>query len=201
VASIARFEIRIAGFGGQGVVTIGKVLGTAFTVYEKRNSVNTQSYGPESRGGACRSEVVVSDGDINYPYVRKADVFVALSQVAFEKYISDLKPEGSLVIDPNAVEPNAVEIDLTKEKFHIYRVPSMALAHEAGSLKYQNSVALGALYPLIGSLVKEASLRKALSENVPQKTIEGNLEAFDKGLKYIQTLNPEPVNVSIESIQ
>jgi len=201
VASIARFEIRIAGFGGQGVVTIGKILGTAFTVYEKRNSVNTQSYGPESRGGACRSEVVVSDGDINYPYVRKADVFVALSQVAFEKYIPDLKPEGSLVIDPNAVEPNAVEIDLAKEKFHIYRVPSMALAHEAGSLKYQNSVALGALYPLIGSLVKEASLRKALSENVPQKTIEANLEAFDKGLKYIRRLNPESVNVSIESIQ
>jgi len=72
-----RFEIRIAGFGGQGVVTIGRILGTAFSVHGGKNSVNTQSYGPESRGGACRSEVVVSEGDINYPYVRNADVLSA----------------------------------------------------------------------------------------------------------------------------
>ena len=99
-----RFEIRIAGFGGQGVVTIGKVLGSAFTIYEGINSVNTRSYGPESRGSACRSEVVVSRGEIHYPSVRRADVLVALSQTALDKYIGDLKEEGILLIDPNSVK-------------------------------------------------------------------------------------------------
>ncbi len=89
-----RFEIRVAGFGGQGVVTIGRVLGVAFTIYEGLNSVNTRSYGPESRGGACRSEVVVSQGEIHYPSVRKADVLVALSQTALDTYIRDLKEDG-----------------------------------------------------------------------------------------------------------
>ena len=182
MARIERFEIRIAGFGGQGVVTIGKILGTAFTVYEKRNSVNTQSYGPESRGGACRSEVVLSDGEINYPYVRKADVFVSLSQVAFEKYIADLKENGVLLIDPNSVDPSQVGHPCT-----IYPVPAMELALETGSLKYQNAVALGALYPLIRNLVKAESLKQALSESVPPKTVDANLKAFEKGRAYMQT--------------
>ncbi len=181
MAAIERFEIRIAGFGGQGVVTIGKILGTAFTVYEKRNSVNTQSYGPESRGGACRSEVVLSDGVIHYPYVRKADVFVALSQVAFDKYIPDLKEGGTLLIDPNSVDPIQA-----KDHHHLYTVPAMELAHEIGSLKYQNAAALGALHPLIRHLVKEASLKQALSESVPPKTVDANLKAFEKGLAYIR---------------
>ena len=88
-----RFEIRIAGFGGQGVVTIGKVLGYAFTLHEGVNSVNTRSYGPESRGGACRSELVVSRSEIHYPGVRNADILVALSQTALDAYIGDLKDE------------------------------------------------------------------------------------------------------------
>jgi len=181
VTPIKRFEIRIAGFGGQGVVTIGKILGAAFTVYEKRNSVNTQSYGPESRGGACRSEVVVSDGEINYPNVRKADVFVSLSQVAFDKYISDLNENGTLLIDPNAITNIPAQ-----NQYDIYKVPSMELAHEIGSLKFQNSVALGALYPLIKGFVKETSLKQALSENVPPKTVDSNLKAFEKGFEHIQ---------------
>ena len=176
-----RFEIRLAGFGGQGIVTIGRILGTAFTVYDKLNSVNTQSYGPESRGGACRSEVVVSAGEINYPYVRKADIFVSLSQLAFDNYIDELKENGKLLIDPNSVKP-----EIENGSSMLYRVPTMELAHEVGSLKYQNAVALGALYPLIKAITKEDSLRQALSENVPEKTIAANLKAFEKGKEYIQ---------------
>jgi 2-oxoglutarate ferredoxin oxidoreductase subunit gamma len=182
VEPIQRLEIRLAGFGGQGIVTIGRILGTAFTVYDKRNSVNTQSYGPESRGGACRSEVVVSDDEINYPYVRRADIFLALSQQSFDNYIKELKEDGKLLIDPNSVEPTTVNGSST-----IYRVPTMELAHDIGSIKYQNSVALGALYPLINTVTKEESLRKALSKNVPEKTVSANLEAFEKGKTYIQT--------------
>lgn len=177
-----RFEIRIAGFGGQGVVTIGKILGTAFSVHGGKNSVNTQSYGPESRGGACRSEVVVSDGEINYPYVRRADVFIALSQVALDAYVADVKAGGILVIDPEAVQRPPED-----GRLRVVEVPTVALSHEIGGVKYQNTVALGALYALIGGLIDEAPLLAALRSAVPAKTLDLNLSAFEKGKRYVQT--------------
>jgi 2-oxoglutarate ferredoxin oxidoreductase subunit gamma len=173
-----RFEIRVAGFGGQGVVTIGRVLGSAFTIHEGLNSVNTRSYGPESRGGACRSEVVVSQGTIHYPSVRKADVLVALSQPAFDKYIQDLKEDGILLIDPNSVK------DVPK-KYVCYEVPAMEIAYSVGNVKYQNSVVLGALAALLRSMIKKESLKSAVSENVPSKTVEKNIEAFEAGWAHI----------------
>ena len=169
-----RFEIRVAGFGGQGVLTIGRVLGVAFTIHEGINSVNTHSYGPESRGGSCRSEVVVSQGEIHYPSVRKADILVTLSQTALDTYIRDLKDEGILLIDPNSVK------DVPKNLV-CYEVPAMEIANSMGSVKSQNSVVLGALGALLKSMIKKESLKSALSENVPPETIEKNLEAFEKG--------------------
>ena len=175
-----RFEIRVAGFGGQGVVTIGRVLGSAFTIYEGINSVNTHSYGPESRGGACRSEVVVSQGEIHYPSVRKADVLVALSQTALDTYKRDLKIDGILLIDPNSVK------DVPKNLV-CYEVPAMEIAHSVGNIKYQNSVVLGALAALLESMIKKVSLKSAVSENVPPNTIEKNIEAFEAGWACIVT--------------
>ena len=177
-----RFEIRIAGFGGQGVVTIGKILGTAFSIHGGRNSVNTQSYGPESRGGACRSEVVVSDGEINYPYVRKADVLVALSQMALDTYVDDLKEGGILVIDPQAIKSVPAP-----ERFRLYPVPTLAIAHETGDVKYQNTVVLGALYAFIADLIRESDLLETLRESVPPATVDGNLAAFEKGKNFVRS--------------
>lgn len=174
-----RFEIRIAGFGGQGVVTIGKVLGHAFTIHAGLNSVNTRSYGPESRGGACRSEVVVSEGVIHYPSVRRADILVALSQTALNTYIDGIKEDGRLLIDPNSV----TNVDSTRD---VYEIPAMAIAHEIGSLKYQNSVALGALAALLESNIKKTAIASAISEHVPPKTIEKNIEAFERGFSFIR---------------
>jgi 2-oxoglutarate ferredoxin oxidoreductase subunit gamma len=173
-----RFEIRVAGFGGQGVVTIGRVLGVAFTIHEGINSVNTHSYGPESRGGACRSEVVVSQGEIHYPSVRRADVLVALSQTALDKYIRDLKEDGILLIDPNSVKE-------VPKNLVCYKVPAMEIAHSLGNVKYQNSVVLGALAALLESMIKKESLKSAVSENVPPETIEKNIEAFEAGWTHI----------------
>lgn len=174
-----RFEIRIAGFGGQGVVTIGRILGEAFSIYEGKNSVNTHSYGPESRGGACRAEVVVSDGEIHYPHVRKADLFIALSQVALDTYIADLKEGGMILIDPRSVK-NVPD----KHKYRVYEVPTMTIAHEIGGVKFQNSVALGAVYRLIAHMIKDSSLRQAISGNVPPETVGINIEAFERGVHY-----------------
>ncbi len=172
-----RFEIRIAGFGGQGVVTIGRILGEAFSIHEGKNSANSQSYGPESRGGACKSEVVVSDGDIYYPNVRRPDVLVGLSQRALDAYLPDLKEGGILLIDPITVTdiPHA-------EKYRIHKIAAMEIAHEIGDVKYQNSVALGALYTLIDNVLKESSLRKAITDNVPAQTVDINMKAFERGM-------------------
>jgi len=183
----SRFEIRIAGFGGQGVVTIGRVLGTAFTIHEGINSVNTHSYGPESRGGACRSEVVVSGGEIHYPSVRRADVLVALSQTALDTYLGDLKEDGILLIDPTSVT------QVPKEPAP-FGVPAMEIAHSIGDVKYQNSVVLGALAALLKPMLKKESLKSAVSENVPPKTIEKNVEAFEKGWAHILGSQMSPEN-------
>jgi 2-oxoglutarate ferredoxin oxidoreductase subunit gamma len=176
-----RFEIRIAGFGGQGVVTIGRILGEAFSLYEGKNAVVTQSYGPESRGGACKSEVVVSQGKIHHPNVRRADVLVALSQVAVDTYCADLKEGGILLVDSKSVKSIP-----TRNKYKVYEVPTMDIAHTVGNVKFQNSVALGALYPLIGHLIKDSSLREAISKNVPSQTVERNIEAFDRGITHVK---------------
>ncbi len=179
-----RYEIRIAGFGGQGVVTIGRVLGHAFTIHEGINSVNTRSYGPESRGGACRSEVVVSRKEIHYPGVRNADILVALSQTALDAYIGDLKDDGTLLIDPNSVKN-------VPGKMRCYQVPAMQIAHEVGSVKYQNAAALGALAAILCDRIKKDSLARAVAENVPAKSLEHNLTAFEKGWSHVSAaLNP-----------
>jgi 2-oxoglutarate ferredoxin oxidoreductase subunit gamma len=181
-----RFEIRVAGFGGQGVVTIGRVLGVAFTIHEGINSVNTHSYGPESRGGSCRSEVVVSQGEIHYPSVRKADILVALSQTALDTYKREMKEGGILLIDPNSVK------DVPKSLV-CYGVPAMEIAHSVGDVKYLNSVVLGALAALLKSMITKESMKSAVSENVPPKTIERNLEAFEKGWAHILNANTDVV--------
>ncbi len=177
-----RFEIRVAGFGGQGVVTIGRVLGVAFTIHEGLNSVNTHSYGPESRGGSCRSEVVISRVEIHYPSVRKADILVALSQTALDTYAQDLKVDGILLVDPNSVKD-------VPHSHVCYWGPAIEIAHTVGNVKYQSSVVLGALAALLKSIIKKDSMKSAVSENVPANTIEQNMEAFEKGWAHIIKAN------------
>ena len=180
-----RYEIRIAGFGGQGVVTIGRVLGHAFTIHEGINSVNTRSYGPESRGGACRSEVVVSRKEIHYPGVRNADILVALSQTALDAYIGDLKDDGILLIDPNAVKN-------VSGNMRCFEVPAMKIAHEVGNVKYQNAAALGALAAILDDRIKKESLARAIAENVPEKSLKHNLTAFEKGWAHVSSVLISP---------
>ncbi len=175
-----RYEIRIAGFGGQGVVTIGKIAGVAAALYDKKNAVQTQSYGPESRGGACKAELVLSDGEIHYPKVRSADVLVALSQTAQDIYLKDLKAGGLLIVDPLTVLKESPRKDI-----RIAKVPTAEIAIEVGNKKFQNMVALGALCRLTGVLSQEA-LEKSISESVPPKTLTQNLEAFRKGIDYVR---------------
>ncbi len=175
-----RYEIRIAGFGGQGVVTVGKIVGAAAALYDKKNAVQTQSYGPESRGGACKSEVVLSDGEIHYPKVRMADVLVALSQPALDIYLKDLKAGGVLIIDPLTVIK-----EVPRKDIKVFKVPTAEIAVQVGNKKFQNMVALGALASLTGVISPEA-FEKAIKDSVPPKTLGQNLEAFKKGNQYVR---------------
>jgi len=100
-----RVEIRIGGFGGQGIIRTGLMLATAACVYGDKNAIQTQSYGPESRGGRCKSEVVISDEEIDFPAVEHPDVLITLSQEAYSDYVNDLKEGGVLLVDPDIV-PN-----------------------------------------------------------------------------------------------
>jgi 2-oxoglutarate ferredoxin oxidoreductase subunit gamma len=167
-----RTEIRIAGFGGQGVVLAGRLLGES-AILEGKRAVQTQSYGPESRGGAARSEVVVSDEEIDYPKVIKADILVALSQPAFDKYNPAVKEDGRIIVDSDLVESNDERI---------LSVGFAKTADVVGKRVVANSVMLGYLVASTGVVALE-SMEKIIRENVPAHTVELNLEAFRKGIE------------------
>lgn len=168
-----RIEVRIAGFGGQGIVTAGILLGEAAVLIEGKNAVQTQSYGPEARGGASRSEVIISDESIDYPRVVKPDILIAMSQEAYDKYKDDLKANGILIIDEDLVRVQADE--------RVIRVPATRAAEELGNRLAANVVMLGALAQ-ISRVVHPNSLRRVIKDRWP-KHAELNLKAFDKGME------------------
>ena len=172
-----RIEVRIAGYGGQGVVLAGQILGKA-AVYDGKNALQTQSYGAEARGSAARSEVIISDGKINFPAVRKCDILVAMNQESLNKHLGALKENGILIVDSTYVK----EIPETKAK--VYKVPATETAQKTfGASLYANMVMLGALAK-ITNLVSVEALEKAIKESVPPKTVETNINALKKGLQF-----------------
>ena len=170
-----RVEIRIAGLGGQGVVLAGQILGRA-AVFEGFNAVQTQSYGAEARGSAAKSEVIISNKHVWYPYVRKCDILIVLSQEALDKYIKDLKENGTLIIDSTHIKEPPSKIDAK-----VYSFPFSRIAKEKfGAEIYANMVVLGFLAK-ITNLVKKEVLEKAVVESVPAKFRELDLKALEIG--------------------
>jgi len=175
--SVKRTEIRIAGFGGQGVVLAGVLLGTAAAVADGRRAVQTQSYGAAARGGGARSEVVISDEPIIYPRVTRPDIMVAMSEEAMKKYGLDVRPGGLLIIDSDLVK------DVNRDDVRLVGVPASNLAtQELGRTIVANIVMLGVLVAKTG-VVSPAGMEAAIRDNVPPKTIDLNLKAFRKGLE------------------
>jgi 2-oxoglutarate ferredoxin oxidoreductase subunit gamma len=175
-------EVRLAGFGGQGIVLSGHILGKAVTLFEKKNAVFTQSYGPEARGGSCSADVVISTGTIHYPKVGLPDVLVLMSQGAFHTYGKTIKPGGTLIIDEDLVA-----MDRVPDGAILYRVPCTRLAEEMGKRIVANIVMLGALTAL-GGLLSYESMKQAVLSSIPKGTEELNMSAFDKGYEYAKGL-------------
>ena len=173
-----RIEIRFAGFGGQGIIKSGIVTATAACIHAGKNAVQTQSYGPESRGGACKSEVVISEDEIDFPKVVEPDILVLMSQHAYNDYIDDVKAGGIVILDPDMI-PREKESKGVK----VFRVPATKIAEELGRKIVANIVMLGAFVAITGVL-DENAVREAVKENIPKGTEELNLAAFQKGYEY-----------------
>jgi len=175
-------EIRIGGFGGQGIIRTGLILATASCVYGDKNAIQTASYGPESRGGSCKSEVIISDEDIDFPKVEHPDILVALSQEAYLQYVDDLKENGTLIVDPDLV-PNQRE----NLEVRMYEVPATKIAEGLGQKIVANVVMIGA-FAAITNLLGLEHLKESIRRNVPKAFMELNLTAFEKGYEYAKTL-------------
>ncbi|MHC1605215.1 MAG: 2-oxoacid:acceptor oxidoreductase family protein [Candidatus Methanofastidiosia archaeon] len=176
-----RKEIRIAGSGGQGIILAGVVLGKAASVFDSKIASHTQSYGPEARGGASKSEVIISDEDINYPFITMADVLVTLSQQAYDKYRQEVKKEGITLIDTDLV--------LSHNNRSI-EIPAMRTAISLGSKLVANMVMLGALIKFT-NVVALDSLKKSVKNTVPGRFCELDMKAIDGGLKLAEKIESD----------
>ncbi|MFO7962561.1 MAG: 2-oxoacid:acceptor oxidoreductase family protein [Desulfobacterales bacterium] len=169
-------EVIITGFGGQGIVLAGSILGKAAALGDHLESTLVQSYGPESRGGACSAQVVISTGTIHYPYIKTPDVLVCMSQSAYEKYVDSLKPEGILLLDQDLVRPKGKKKDF-------FSIPATRMAEELGRTMMANIIMIGFL-TAITRIVSTDAARSSIMESVPKGTEEMNTKAFEKGFDY-----------------
>ncbi|MBN2082010.1 2-oxoacid:acceptor oxidoreductase family protein [bacterium] len=171
---MARTEIRVVGFGGQGVVMMGHVIGHACAINAGMHATMIQSFGPEARGSACSSTVAVSPEEVLYPYITQPDILVVMSAEGYSKYWDELKPKGILVYENELVHPD-VRPDQPS-----FGVPSTRIAEALGRKIVQNSVMLG-FFAAATELVPREALRSAVEDSVPHGTEELNLKAFDAG--------------------
>jgi len=172
---LGRSEVRLTGFGGQGIVLAGIILARA-AMYAGKEVTQTQSYGPEARGGACQSGVVISDEPILYPFADEPDIMIALSQEALDKHIKSLKKGGKLIIDADMIHRIP-----QKSGIKINKITATSIAEEKlGRGLLANIIMLGALSSLTNIVSKEA-MQRAVRESVPKGTEELNLQALAEG--------------------
>ena len=173
---VERKEVTITGFGGQGIVLAGKIMASAAALEDRKESTLVQSYGPEARGGACSAQVIISDRPIHYPQVRHSDILVCMSQAGFDKFIGQLKKDGTLLVDQDLVHPQGLERDY-------FAIPSTRMAEELGRKMMANIIMLGFFAAVTGAVSVEAA-RNTVARSVPKGTEEQNLKAFAKGCDY-----------------
>jgi len=168
-------QIIITGFGGQGVILAGRIVGKAAAIGDKLESSMVQSYGPESRGGACSVQVTIADGQIYYPYIQNPDILVCMSQAGYDKYRDHVKETTILIVDQNLVKPAAGA--------DYYAIPATRYAEEMGLKMMANIIMIG-FFSGITEAVSLKSARDTVAQSVPPKTVETNLKAFERGWDY-----------------
>ena len=171
-------EIKLGGFGGQGVILAGMIIGKAAALWDNKESTLTQAFGPEARGSSCSAQLVISDQRILYPYVQKPNIMVLMNQDAFRRFSPELADGGTLV-----VEEELVQLDKVPAGAKVFKVPATRIAEELGRRMVLNIVMVG-FFTGVTRLVGADAVRKAVEDSVPKGTIDLNLRAFERGLEY-----------------
>ncbi len=171
-------DIRFSGFGGQGIIKSGILVGKAASLFDDKFGTLTQSFGPEARGGACSAQIVVDDSPVLYPYIGAPEILVTMSQEAYEKFTDDLVPGGILLTDTDLVKSQQFRKDVK-----VYSIPSTRLAEELGNRIFANVVMIG-FFTAITQVVSPEAMKKAIPGAVPGRFIDINIEAFDRGYNF-----------------
>jgi len=171
-------EIRFSGYGGQGIIRCGLITGKAVSLFDNRYGTMTQSFGPEARGSACSSQLVISEERVLYPYITRPEILVSMSQDAYEQYEADLRSDGILIYDTDLVK-----LKPARDQIRYYGVPSTRFAEEMGNRVFANLVMLG-FFAAITQVVSPEAMKKALPGLVPKRFLELNIRAFEKGYDY-----------------
>jgi 2-oxoglutarate ferredoxin oxidoreductase subunit beta len=173
---VPRTEVQLGGFGGQGIISAGKIVGQAAAIYDGLEVSFTQSYGPEARGGSAGSQVVISSTPIHHPHLIEATNAVIMSQGAYAKYAPELAPGGTLLIDDGLVDlPEDHRQDIVT-----FGLPATRIAEDLGNNRAANTVMLGFWTAIMGVVSRDA-MRQSVADSVPPKTIDVNMQAFDVG--------------------
>jgi len=171
-------DIRFSGFGGQGIIKSGILVGKAASLFDEKFATMTQSFGPEARGGACSTQIVIDDSPVLYPYIAAPEILVTMSQEAYEKFTDDLITGGILLTDTDLVKPQQFRKDVK-----VYSIPSTRLAEELGNRIFANVVMIG-FFTAVTKVVSPEAVKKALPGAVPSRFIDINIEAFDRGYNF-----------------
>ncbi len=171
-------EIKVGGFGGQGVILAGMIVGKAAAIYDGKDATMTQAFGPEARGSACSSQVIVSPDPILYPYVHRPHILVTMSQDAFNRFSPELREDGLLLVEDELVQPTGLP-----KGVRVYGIPATRIAEELGKKMVLNIVMVG-FFAAVTRLVGVDAMRNAVKSSVPRGTEELNLAAFERGYEY-----------------
>lgn len=175
---MSRTEIKIGGFGGQGVILSGYIIGRAASIYDNNHATMIQAFGPEARGSACSSQIILSPEPIAYPYLTTPGIMIVMSQEAYTKFTPELASGGTLITEEELVSPHNLRKDLKH-----YSIPATRIAEELGKRMVLNIVMMGFMTAVTRIVGKEA-MEKAVKVSVPKGTEELNLNAFERGYEY-----------------
>lgn len=178
--TMKKTEIRFTGFGGQGIIRCALITGKALALFDNKHATMNQAIGPEARGSACASQLIVSDERVLYPYITTPDILVSMSQEAYDKYEPELGKTGTLIIDTDLVKAKPV-----RDKITMFSIPSTRFAEELGNRVFANLVMLG-FFTAVTNVVSSEAMKKALPGLVPDRFLDRNIEAFDKGYNHRQ---------------
>jgi 2-oxoglutarate ferredoxin oxidoreductase subunit gamma len=179
---VNRLEIRLSGFGGQGIIRSGEIVGKAAALYDGRYATFTQSYGPESRGGACAAQVIIADDptELSYPHLVDPSILIIMSQGGYNRYVPSFRRDGLLIIDEGLVD-----LDEAAEGLRVVKIPATRLAEELGRRIVANVVMLG-FVAVMTDIASPEAMKKAVLDSVPKGTEELNTRAFETGFEYGQ---------------